>query len=58
MEYKRDETDDENIKKHKEKNVRLCKNYTKATRGDAVDAVDTVGAVGTLPLVQKGQPMQ
>ena len=23
-------------------NIRLCKNYTKVTRGDAVDAVDEV----------------
>ena len=37
-------------------NIRLCKNYTKVTRGDAVDTVDTavdaVNAVNTVDTVK------
>ena len=33
-------------------NIRLCKNYTKVTQGDAVDAVDTVDTVNTVDTVK------
>ena len=36
----------------KSSNIRLCKNYTKVTQGDAVDALDAVDTVDVLDAVE------